>query len=65
MGKSAPIKVIMYYPETEKGKEELKDRVIEIFSDFVKKKIQGMDCPDEDKMKLLDCIIKKVSDQVI
>ena len=65
--KSAPIHVVVHYPQTAKGKRELAKRVASVHADAVIHKIKKLNCPAEQKMQLLDAVIqsacKKVEDE--
>lgn len=55
---SAPIQIIMYYPETEEGKRKLQQRVADVHADLVVSRIQKLNCPTEQKLELLDAVIQ-------
>ena len=59
--KSAPINVIVHYPKTEEGKRELAERVAGIHADMVNQHIKKLNCPSDQKVQLLDAVIKSVS----
>ena len=59
--KSVPINVIMYYPQTEDGRQELAKRVAEVHADMVNRTIQKLNCTSEQKEKLLDAIMDTVA----
>ena len=52
------MKVIVHYPQTEQGKEKLKRAVTDVHIDAVIKHISKLNCPKEQKEKLLNKIIK-------
>ena len=56
--KSAPINVIVHYPKTEEGMRELAVRVASVHADMVNQYINKMNCPSEQKVQLLDAVIK-------
>lgn len=58
--KSAPIHLIVHSPQTEEGKSELSRRTALIHADMVNHRLQGLDCPAEQKVTLLDAIIETV-----
>jgi hypothetical protein len=60
---SAPIHVIVHYPNTEDGKRELANRAAGVHADVVQQTIQKLNCSSRQKMMLLDEIIKKAGDQ--
>ena len=59
--KSAPINVIIHYPKTEEGKRELAERVASVHADMVNQHIKKMNCPSDQKVQLLDAVIKSTS----
>lgn len=59
--KSAPINVIVHYPKTEEGKRELAERVAGVHADMVNQHIKKMNCPSDQKVQLLDAVIKSTS----
>ena len=59
--KSAPINVIVHYPKTEEGKRELAERVAGVHADMVNQHIKKLNCPSEQKVQLLDAVIKSAS----
>lgn len=58
MRKSAPINIIVHYPQTEEGKQELARRVASVHADYVLQKIQKLNCPTQQKQELLDAVIQ-------
>ena len=54
----APINVIMHFPSTEDGKEELARRVSDVHAAAVIQRIKELNCPTQQKLDLLDAIIK-------
>ena len=59
--KSAPIHVIVHYPKTEEGKRELAERVAGVHADMVNQHIKKLNCPSDQKVQLLDAVIKSAS----
>ena len=59
--KSAPINVIVHYPKTEEGKRELAERVAGVHADMVNQHIKKLNCPSDQKVQLLDAVIKSTS----
>ena len=59
--KSAPIHVIVHYPKTEEGKRELAERVAGVHADIVNQHIIKLNCPSDQKVQLLDAVIKSAS----
>lgn len=56
--KSAPVNVILYYPKTETGKEELARRVSDVHAAVVARQIKALHCPTAQKLQLLDAVIE-------
>ena len=59
--KSVPINVIVHYPKTTEGQRELAERVAEVHASFINQHIKKLNCPSEQKVQLLDAVIKSVS----
>ena len=59
--KSAPINVIVHYPKSEDGKRELAVRVAGVHADMVHQHIKKLNCPSDQKVQLLDAVIKFAS----
>ena len=59
--KSAPINVIVHYPKTEEGKRELAERVASVHASLVNQHIKKLNCPSEQKVQLLEAVIKSAS----
>ena len=59
--KSAPINVIVHYPKAEEGKRELVERVAGVHADMVNQHIKKLNCPSDQKVQLLDAVIKSTS----
>lgn len=55
--KMAPVNMIVYYPQTEKGKEELARRVAEVHADAVVRRLKSLNCPTRQKLELLDAVM--------
>lgn len=58
--KMAPVNVIVYYPKTEEGKEELARRVAEVHADAVVRRLKSLNCPNRQKLQLLDAVVDTV-----
>lgn len=58
--KSAPINIIVYYPKTKEGMEELARRVADVHADAVNYKLKHLKCPTKQKLELLDAVIHTV-----
>lgn len=59
--KSAPINVIVHYPKTIEGQRELAERVAGVHADMVNQHIKKLNCPSDQKVQLLDAVIKSTS----
>ena len=59
--KSAPINVIVHYPKTVEGQRELAERVAGVHADMVNQHIKKLNCPSDQKVQLLDAVIKSSS----
>ena len=55
------MKVIVHYPSDDKAKEELKKRVAEVHSGCVIAYIKRQPWTEEQKLAILDAIVKKYS----
>ena len=56
--KMAPINVIVHFPTTEEGKEDLARRVSDVHAAAVIQRIKELNCPTQQKLDLLDAVIK-------
>ena len=54
----APINLIVYYPKTEAGKEELARRVSDVHAAAVNQRLKSLNCPTSQKLALLDAVIE-------
>ncbi|WP_139248590.1 hypothetical protein [Holdemania sp. Marseille-P2844] len=59
--KSVPINVIVHYPKTIEGQRELAERVAGVHADMVNQHIKKLNCPSDQKVLLLDAVIKSAS----
>ena len=59
--KSAPINAIDHYPKAEEGKRELAERVASVHASLVNQHIKKLNCPSDQKVQLLDAVIKSTS----
>lgn len=55
------MKIIVHYPSDEKAKEELKKRAAEVHSDSVIAYIKKQPWTEEQKLAMLNAIVKKCS----
>ena len=49
---------MVHYPDTEQGQRELAEQVAGVHADLVNQTIKKLDCPQEQKVKLLEAVIK-------
>lgn len=56
--KHGPVNVIIYFPTTEKGQSELAQRVSDVHANAVNQQLKLLNCPAQQKLDLLDAIIK-------
>ena len=56
--KMAPINLIVYYPKTEEGKEELARRVSDVHVAAVNQRLKSLNCPTNQKLELLEAVIE-------
>ena len=59
--KSSPINVIVHYLKTIEGQRELAERVAGVHADMVNQHIKKLNCPSDQKVQLLDAVIKSAS----
>jgi hypothetical protein len=57
---TAPISLIVYYPKTPEGREELAGRVSDVHASAVIRQIKSLNCPTSQKQKLVDAVIDTV-----
>lgn len=50
--------MIVYFPKTEEGRQELAQRTAELHADAVNFRLKRLVCPTEQKLKLLDAVIR-------
>lgn len=60
---SAPIHMMIQMPETEEGKLALARKVAEIHAELIFGCIRKLDCPVEQKNRLLDAVITAVRNE--
>ena len=56
--KMAPINLIVYYPKTEEGKEDLARRVSDVHAAAVNQRLKSLNCPTIQKLELLEAVIE-------
>lgn len=57
MQTSAPIHIVVHWPQTEEGKGELAQRAADLHADFVLSSIHMLDCPASQKLQLIQAVI--------
>ena len=63
--KMAPINLIVYYPKTDEGRLELAHRVAEVHANAVQRRIKELNCPNSQKLALLDAVIEDARKRVL
>ena len=56
----APVNLIVYYPKTEKGSDDLARRVSDVHAAAVNQRLKSLNCPTNQKLELLDAVIATV-----
>jgi hypothetical protein len=56
----APINLIVYYPKSAEGREELAKRISDVYATAVTQRIKSLNCPTSQKLALLDAVIETV-----
>ena len=56
----APINLVVYYPKTAEGQEELARRVSDVHAAAVTRRIKSLNCPTNQKLALLDAVIETI-----
>ena len=59
----APIHLIVYYPKTVEGQEELAKRVSDAHAAAVTQRIKSLNCPTSQKLELLDAVIETIKER--
>ena len=55
--------VIVYYPKTAEGQEELAKQVSDVHASTVTQRIKSLNCPISQKLELLDAVIETVKER--
>ena len=58
------IKIIVHYPETPEKQAQLDARVAKFHAEYVAQYIEKLNCPTEQKLKLLDAVAQTIMEQV-
>ena len=64
MGKSAPVGVSVHAPETDTGRRTLAGQMTGVWADHVLEVISRLNCPAEQKLALLDAVIRSVKEEI-
>lgn len=57
------IKIIVYYPETAEKQAQFDARVAKFYADYVVQYIEKLNCPTEQKRKLLDAVAQTIMEE--
>lgn len=55
-----PVNLIVHYPDTAEGKEELARRAADVHANVVNQRLKSLNCPAKQKLDLLDAVIETV-----
>ena len=58
------MEVIVHYPKTPEGKEALEKRVAELHAQCAYNTIRRLNCPIDQKLALIDAVIKEARQEV-
>ena len=56
------MKIIVHYPETPEKQSQFDMRVAKFHAEYVAQYIEKLNCPTEQKLKLLDAIVQTIFD---
>ncbi len=54
------MEIIVYYPTTEKGWDDLSKRVAAVHAEHAIKMVDRLNCPISQKMELIDATVKRI-----
>ena len=54
------LKIIVHYPETQEKQAEFDARVAKFHAEYVVQYIEKLNCPTDQKLKLLDAVAKTI-----
>ena len=57
------IKIIVHYPETPEKQAQFDARVAKFYAEYVAQYIEKLNCPTEQKLKLLDAVAQTIMEQ--
>ena len=63
MAKSVQIKLVVHFPKSNEGMQELETRIAQIHAKTASAYIQKLNCPLEQKLKLHDAVTKASQDK--
>ena len=63
IAKSAPINMIIYFPNSEEGKKLLAQRVAQVHADSVIDKIKRLNSPSDQKTELLNAVLNSAKNE--
>lgn len=58
------MKIIVHYPETPEKQAQFDARVAKFHAEYVAQYIKKLNCPTEQKLKLIDAIAERIMDRV-
>lgn len=58
------VEVIICYPSTQKGKQELAKRVATAHTQLALKYVTGLNCPVEQKIALIDAVLNQIREDI-
>ena len=59
----APIHLMVHYPKTAAGREELSKRAADVHASAVTQRIKSLNCPTSQKLALLDAVIETAKEK--
>ena len=62
MGASIPVRLIPYFPQSLKNRQQLARQVARIHADAAARYLQSLNCPTVQKLALLDALIQSNQD---
>ncbi len=57
------MEITIHYPNTSEGQAELSARYTRLHTEYVAQYIEKMRCPTEQKLQLIDAIVKTILDE--
>ena len=60
MRRNAPMRVVVHYPGTGAGRQELARRAAEVHAEFVADAVRRLECPARQKLELLQAVMDTV-----